>query len=151
MSLTQGTLANLNGRRFEDKISTYLTSQEVKHQREITYIGLIPSNTLRNRYDFKFEVNGKTIGLEAKSQNSTGSVAQKIPYVMEDGYANIVCDIFIALIEGVGFPLATLPWAKERAKLLSSDKKQLYAFNFEEFEQWLKNEQSESEGITKSL
>lgn len=143
-----GAKANSNGLKFEDRVAKLLDDLEIKYIRNFPYKG-IQYNIDMNRLDFMIDLEGKSIGMECKTQNTKGSVYEKVPLVMINGNERIKCDTFIALLDGVrNWNNGMVNWADEFAKDKTTEEKQLLVHSsFNEFQEWI-IEQSESTGTT---
>lgn len=143
-----GAKANSNGLKFEDQVASFLDVFDISYKREVPYKG-IHFNKRSNKLDFIVQLCGKKIGMECKTQNTEGTVYEKVPLVMINGHERVDCDIFIALFDGViNYNKGVIEWAKDFAKKHTSVEKQLLVFSaYSDFQEWIV-EQSESTGPT---
>ena len=163
MSDNQGKMANVNGLRLENVVLHEIKKynfNDIMHSKladktklpQNTVVKRVPFNSIYNKRqgnnrgkklaksysEFVIVTEATSIRIECKSQNTAGSVDEKIPYIFancKDGYIE---DYIIIIIEGEGFKSGTKEWAIEQADEINTDVgyTKIQVLNLNEFKTW---------------
>lgn len=110
--MSQGGNANINGARLEKRVELLLDSYEVVYTKQHKYTSIYDHNAKMDFY-----LSALDTAIECKNQEGSGSVAEKIPYVMESFEQHPAKQALLVL---GGAYWATKPgiktWAEARAK-----------------------------------
>lgn len=120
-SITDSNRANFNGKNFEDLISTFLIEKNINFQKEYLSTNMGIYNT---KLRFDFYLPDLDIVIEAKFQNSPGTVDEKYPYLFEN-MKSINKKVLIVYGGGKARPGA-INWLKN--KCMEDDQIELFTF-----------------------
>lgn len=120
-SITDSNRANFNGKNFEDLISTFLIEKNINFQKEYLSTNIGIYNT---KLRFDFYLPDLDIVIEAKFQNSPGTVDEKYPYLFEN-MKSINKKVLIVYGGGKARPGA-INWLKN--KCMEDDQIELFTF-----------------------
>lgn len=76
--MSQGSNANLNGARLEKRVEYILETYKIDYAKQHGYESIYSHKAKMDFYIEQFD-----LAVECKNQESSGSVAEKIPYVLE--------------------------------------------------------------------
>lgn len=132
----QGGLAVKSGKLLENAI------EDILKQSDVEYVTQKPFESVygkTSRMDFYVTLSdGTRIAIESKNQNVSGTVDEKIPYVMLN-LQKFDADVGILVMDGTHFE--TVPqiknWAKQFAHDFTTRTKLLKAMSLEEFKEWI--------------
>lgn len=130
--LTQGGRANRHGRTAEDVLLSILTHQAYDIQRQ-KYIGkgIFDTDIYVDFYLANHPSFPDGLIIESKWQDVSGSVDEKLPFLVENIRQCYPCPT-IVVIHGGGFRPGAVVWLKRQV-----DHEKLYAaFRLEEFLSW---------------
>ena len=121
-SITDSNRANFNGKNFEDLISNFLIEKNINFQKEYLSTNMGIYNT---KLRFDFYLPDLDIVIEAKFQNSPGTVDEKYPYLFEN-MKSINKKVLIVYGGGKARPGA-ISWLKN--KCMENDQIELFTFD----------------------
>jgi len=150
----QGKVAKSNGHALENRVEELIISYDIisltykewissRFGVDTEYVLLknVPYTTIyggSGRSEFLLLKNGYSldngIRIECRSQQVSGSVDEKLPYLFESALAFRQHNVIIVL-EGYGFKRGAREWLK--ARCASIKYKNIRVLTFEEFKQWL--------------
>lgn len=161
MKNEQGTKANINGKRLESDLADFFEENNfpvikysIYKKKPEKFMGIknyilsnVPYTTIyghKGYTEFVIVTGDRRARLEAKSQNSAGSVDEKIPYVLENMIDAYPEKEAILITEGSGFKPGHRNYLKQKIEGNFLDYKgkgkTLHAFNVAEFKPFfLKN------------
>jgi hypothetical protein len=130
--MSQGTNANINGLRLEKRIEVLLNRIGLAYTKQHKYTSVYEHNAKMDFYIAELD-----LAIECKNQEGSGSVAEKIPYVMEAFIQHPALNSLL-ILGGAYWP--TKPgikkWADMRAKQSVKNIQIVYESNLENwFEQ----------------
>lgn len=139
-NMSQGGNANINGARLEKRVELLFNMHNVAYLKQHSYKSIYAHNAKMDFYLTAFD-----IAVECKNQEGAGSVAEKIPYVMES-FEQHPAKKALLILGGAYWPIkpGIKTWAEARAK--KSDK-YIQVIYEDELGAWL--EQTNKWGTTK--
>ncbi len=93
--MLQGALANFSGQKLETVVSTLLTEKKFKFDTQFKFNNVYNRNA---KIDFLVKYP-KTIAIECKRQSVSGSVDEKIPFVIENLF-KLNADLSLLVLDG---------------------------------------------------
>jgi len=133
---------NFTGRILEQAVENVLLQKNVSIRRSVPYINIYGS---KGRTEFVIDTKTKSIRIECKWQQSSGSVDEKFCYL----YHNCLImpeKTIIIVIDGDGARKSAVEWLKNIANNTTS--KELYVFNLCEFIKWVNKNLEEKGAVT---
>jgi hypothetical protein len=133
--MSQGGNANINGARLEKRVEYLLDIARIIYNKQHKYTSIYGHNA-----QMDFYIPALDLAIECKNQEGAGSVAEKIPYVME---AFLQHPAKNGLLIFGGSYWATKPgikaWAESRAKQSGKNIQIIYE---QDLESWLEQTSS---------
>lgn len=142
-------MANLSGVRFESEVRRELKShgfafvthrefEEARPDVPLLAVTNMPYDSIYGHpahMEFLLVIRGfaRDILVQAKQQNSAGSVDEKLPYIYANALKNLPERATLLVYSGDGWKEGGLHWIRARAEETDG----FYAMNFEEFKDWL--------------
>lgn len=127
--MSQGGNANVNGANLERRVELVLDEYDVDYVKQHKYTSIYGHNAKMDFY-----IQARDLAIECKNQEGSGSVAEKIPYVLEAFEQHPAKNGLLIL---GGRYWATKPgikaWAKQRAKRSNKNIVVLYEDELEDY------------------
>lgn len=153
---TQGAKANVNGTSVEDMclfpfLQRDFCYYENKREYEQAEMEGLPDRYVRRNapYTSIYGSKGRTeflvvdgerkVRIEIKTQNSKGSVDEKLPYLYLNAIEAYPEDEIVIVIDGEGFKKGAIEWLRKKVKdnWLNVKKKKIHVFSISSYSGWV--------------